>query len=404
MLIKKINDKLRKNIMSIIACIVIIQPLIDVLIGVSIKMGIFYNIVSPIRLVILMFFLYYLFFVSKNDFKKRAIILISIIASYLLLFFINNGLSFTELKTSLRVFYLPIMFVIFYTILKEQKKSINSKYYLVALLIYACVIIFGAITNTAFNSYLETKVGTSGYFNAANEIGGIVAILLPFVFNYVFHCINYKKILYFFIILIAIVILGTKTPFISLVICTVYYIGRTINKKNMLRAILISSGVILILGLVFVRTPAYKNIKIHLRHLEIDTVMDFIERPELFDHFMFGSRLRMLGINNEIYNKSPINNIMLGMGYTKNVKLVEMDFYDIFHRQGLVGFVIYMGSILYIVLGNIKNINKNHILAIVLIVLVAYMVGHVLTAPAVSTFVMFVLCGFIFKKEVKHEG
>jgi hypothetical protein len=94
---------------------------------------------------------------------------------------------------------------------------------------------------------------------------------------------------------------------------------------------------------------------------------------------------------------SDIDDKLLGIGYTENIKLSEMDLNDIFYRQGIIGFIIYFVSIFYILFINGGKINTKYLLSVLLILLTATIVGHIITAPAVSTFSAYIMC--LFKKE-----
>jgi hypothetical protein len=392
--ILKINDNIKKNIILIISFILLLQPIIDLVIGLSIKTDFFPSIMSLIRMIILGFLLYYFIFINKSKYKKWITIFLCLIIVYLGCYFINMNLSFIELKAAIKIFYFPVMFMILASIFAEEKRFIDIKYFLISLSIYAFIIILGFLTNTAFNSYDVAKTGSSGYFNAANEIGGIISLLLPFAFSYVFNKINIKKIVWLLLIIGSIFILGTKTPFISLIICLCYYIIKLINKKNIIKISLISLLSLILLSLIIIKTPIYENMIIHAEFLGIEEIGDVIEKPELIDHFLLGSRLKFLGGNNNVYMESDVTDKLFGIGYIDDSKLAEMDIYDIFYRQGIVGFILFFGTVLSVLLLNTKKYNKDYILPIILMILVSTFVGHVLTAPAVSTFVALILCGF----------
>ena len=345
-----------------------------------------------------MFLLYYFVFINKNKSKLKITFFLGLIFTYLTLYFINMNFIVSELIPAVKTFYFPIMFLIFFGIFEEEDTFFDRKYLLISIFIYSMIIILGYATKTGFNSYEIAKTGTAGYFYAANEIGGIMAILLPFVFGFVFNKINISKILYFIFIISAILILGTKTPFISLMICTIYFVIKAINKKNIIKIILASLVSVIILSIIIVKTPIYKNLIIHAKYLGADNVVEIIKQPQLLDHFLLGSRLKFLENDAKIYETTTINNKLLGIGYLKNTKLVEMDCFDIYYRQGLIGFIIYFVSILYLLLGKARKYNKDCLLSILLILLIAAIVGHIITAPSVSTFVCYILYGF--KKEV----
>ena len=398
--VKAINLTLKSNIVSILSFLIVLQPIIDMTIGLSIKTNFFPSIMSLIRMIILIFLLYYFVFVNTSKIKKKIILMLMIIFTYLLCFFINMDFSFVELKSAIKVFYFPLIFLIIVSIFNEEKKFIDKKYFLISLGLYALIIIVGHLTNTAFNSYFESKVGTSGYFHSANEIGAIISILLPFAFGYVFNKVSLKKFLYLFLIISAILLLGTKTPFISLFICLIYYIFRLVNRNSIVKISLIFIPSMILLSTLVLMTPVYKNMVIHVKFLEVESITEFITKPELIDHFLLGSRLKFLDNNNQIYQRSGISNQLFGIGYVNDPKLVEMDLFDILFRQGIIGCLIYFSIIFNILLFNKQKYNKKHILPLALIVLISTVVGHVFTAPAVSIFVAIIFCGFTLEDKV----
>jgi hypothetical protein len=283
---EKVNNYIRKNIIFIVSFFILLQPLIDVIIGLCSSNMVLAFIASLIRIFVLGFFIYYLIFINNSKSKKKVICLLSIIFAYLLFYFVHMNYSFNEIKLALKTFYFPTLFPILFLIKEEEGKFIDTKYLLISLFTYSSIIIFGFITNTAFQSYQIVKEGTSGYFYAANEISGIIAILLPFVFEYVFKRIDYKKVLYLLTIILSIFIMGTKTPIISLIICSIYYIIKSINKNNYIKVTITSLVVIIILFVILPITPIYKNTLIHASFLKLNSIKQLIEEPSLLDHFI----------------------------------------------------------------------------------------------------------------------
>ena len=77
--------------------------------------------------------------------------------------------------------------------------------------------------------------------------------------------------------------------------------------------------------------------------------------------------------------------------------MIEMDFYDLFYSLGIIGFITYIGSFLFVLLKTamafLKNIKlifePNYIFILVSLLLglgISYTAGHVFTAPSVSIF------------------
>ncbi|MDD1369270.1 O-antigen ligase family protein, partial [Bacillus sp. MHSD17] len=126
---------------------------------------------------------------------------------------------------------------------------------------------------------------------------------------------------------------------------------------------------------------------------------------------------RPLGLRlKQYYKEAPLSQKLFGMGYagnyTTNMKLVEMDFYDLFFAFGIVGFLMYVLPLLYfgikIFIRLITNFRKlfsvKHTLLASTLVLslgIGFMSGHVLTAPAVSIFFVVILAYLIVDLEIE---
>ena len=225
---------------------------------------------------------------------------------------------------------------------------------------------------------------------------------------------NYPFIIISGIVLIYILTsMGTKGPLLSFLIIVLYYILKyvyiSIKRKKYKGVGLLAVGVLLIffIGiLVIPRTNFYKNIVVHLEFLGVKNVGDIVTSPKVLDHFVFSQRLSFWSKTNRIYKNSNLASKVVGIGYIDNyatdevsMKMVEMDYVDIFYRHGIVGFIIYMSSFIYMVVKLIKKYfnnskinNRNKIvqaymLSLVLSVVLAFLTGHVITSPSVSIFV-----------------
>ena len=100
--------------------------------------------------------------------------------------------------------------------------------------------------------------------------------------------------------------------------------------------------------------------------------------------------------------------------YTDKIKLIEMDFHDLFFAFGIVGFLIYLIPLLYFgiklfirMITNFKKIMKVKYMllasTLVLSLGIGFMSGHVLTAPAVSIFFVVILAYIIVDFEIEKR-
>lgn len=144
------------------------------------------------------------------------------------------------------------------------------------------------------------------------------------------------------------------------------------------------------------------------------------EQGELTDSEMksliYSDRDKFLKVYKQYYKDAPLSQKLFGMGYAGNytvkIKLIEMDFHDLFFAFGIVGFLIYLLPLLYFgiklfirVITNFKKILtvKYMLLAstVVLSLGVGFMSGHVLTAPSVSIFFVVILAYLIVDFEIE---
>ena len=419
---KNKSNWIQKNISLIILIFLYMQPIIDLftsfcihVLQIKITLGI------VIRVLFLLFlFLYYLLIVPKED-KKKENYLIGLLVGYLVLFlgevYLSKGSSvlFYELSNTIRAFYFPFLLVLLFTISKKQNIIIEKKHFVYIALIYIFFIIIPTIFGLELNGYTEGKTGNIGWFNSSNEISAVLSIAIPFIVYYLIKTKGLiKKIFISLAGLYVIFNLGSKIVILSLGITLLVFffflIKKQIEKKNvkiitlMLTTIIVVSGV----GIVLIpKTNFYQNIKIHLDFLEVDHVTEIFTNYELFDHFVFSSRLSFLEETASNYHQAPIIEQLLGIGYIENYgtleenrKTIEIDPFDILFRHGIVGFLIYMTPFIYCIVLSLKLQKREdyiYFLALGISIVLMCLSGHVLTSPAVSIFVALILITMISK-------
>lgn len=423
----KINSFLRTNINKILIIFLLVQPILDVISGINNNFNINFKINIIIRILFLFCSLFYLLFINKSKYRKISIIYLGFLFLYFSLFTIStiyykgfDALSF-EIKNLILTFYFPILLITFFNLFEHYEVKFNIKYIYYTFLIYLIFICIPNITGLSFESYTQGKVGSSGWFNSANAISSILSLLLPFVIIY----LNDKKFNLFYLILIivffyCILSLGTKVPLLSLFIMIffniIYLFGKLIQKKDFKKIGIISSILIVfITGLLLIipKTSFYKNIKIHLNFLGVENPIQIVTDIDIIDRFIFSDRLTFLTKTKNVYDVSPTFQKFVGIGYIENygtdevsTKLIEMDYYDIFYRHGIIGCIIFFIPLLIITFNIIKKFDKfdfmniNLFTTIFLIYLLAFFSGHVLTVPNVSVFVAFIFTITYFKNNI----
>ena len=404
---------IEKNINMIISLFVIIGPIIDLLTGLSTNKT---NLSLSLGIIFRTIFLLFIVIVSIFIFKKKKLIIpYLIIGLYFVFFLIGNilykdNVLINEIHGFIRTFYFPILLITMYSI--NDNVRISKMLLFTTLFIYLLLIFIPMIFGIGFQTYDITKVGTLGFYDSANEISGIISLLTPIIFITFFDTKNnIVKFLFFILYLIVILMIGTKTSFITLVITIImsfiYLVIYSIKKKtykNLIKISLISIIGIVVISLIIPKTNFYKNIETHLDYLKVDKVTEIFKDEEIIDHFIFSQRLTFLNDKAKIYSNANNYQRLFGLGYTKNnktMKLIEMDLYDVYYNHGIIGFIIFVTIILYVLINIIRKRNKANYerymlsLSALLILVLSYVTGHIITAPAVDIIAIIILLSLI---------
>ena len=398
------KELLNKYIEKILIIFLYLQPVIDLF--TSISLNVFHINISfgiVVRILFLLFLLYFYLFVKKNVFKKRKYyllgVLLFLIAYSIMIINIKDisALSY-ELQNVIKLFYLPVLLII----IDPKDIKIDYKDLVKIAFIYLIFISVPTILGLEFNSYTQGKTGSVGWFNSGNEISAILSILTPFLIYYIFTKHNLFNKLFLVIIMgYTYFIIGSKIIIISLVVSIIfniilYFKNNKVNKNKILMYLGIAI-VLLVIGIILIpKTNFYHNLVIHLNYLGINSVKDIFSY-NFVNRFIFSDRLTYLSSTNLNYIWSkPIEKI-LGIGFIESfgtdyvyIKAIEMDFFDIFYRTGIIGFIIIMIPI-FMAIKNIfvKHYDKLIIFAIILGLIISMLVGHTLSSPGVAIYLIY---------------
>lgn len=396
------NNFIKKNISLIVAIFILLQPILDLLTGVCLH---YLNINFTIGIIVRILFLAFICFITIFIFKKKKLIIPYLIIGIYFLFYLfgiiiykDSGL-FKEIQGLIKTFYFPLLFVSLFSIREEVRISKETLF--TTLLLYLIFLLIPNILGIGYQTYEIAKTGSLGFFNSANEISGIISILTPIMFLILTETkSNLLRIFIAFVYLVTILMIGTKTPLLSLgitIFTSLIYFWIKSFKAKKYKNIIMSIAVIIMgtisLILIIPKTNFYRNIEIHLNYLEIDNIFEVFKDEELIDHFIFSQRLTFLRSKSLLYQESPIYQKLFGIGYLNNgkaTKLIEMDYFDIFYSHGLIGFIIFFTITIDTfckVLNKGKRITYEtamYYTSLVLIVFLSFFTGHIITAPSVS--------------------
>lgn len=427
---KKININIKKIIISYI----LLQPILDVLTSLCIEY------ITPaltigiiVRTAFMGFIVIYSLIKSNKKARKLSLIYYILTGIYMCTFiyvsYIQNGtnLLLTQIKGLVKIFYLPIVLVALFALDSKEDIKINNKVYIWILLEYTSVILLGKLFGISYQSYRNlSSYGSCGLFYAANEIGAILSILLPILLIELLKVEKTRVILKvtLFTTIFAILELGTKVPFLTLLILSILFIIMCIyksctNKDKEKKKVYITKIVyfLLISCIVFFTipyTPIGKNLDknynikfVKIINLPKSSKSHSTEKTEKTDigvTEIVSGRNQYFKKNLTRYLNSRTLEKICGNGYlvkenqVKENKLVEIDFCDIFFAHGILGIIIILIPVVILLLKIfiliikhfMKSINDDNIVlycvSIALCLGISLLAGHVFTAPAVSLF------------------
>lgn len=393
---------IKNNINIIIAIFILIQPLLDFFTGLCLH---YLDLNLTIGIIVRILFLGFICLITIFIFKKKNILIPYFIIGLYCVFYLigiilyKEGGLFQEIQGLIKVYYFPILFISLYALKDEIRISKLTLF--TTLFFYLILIFIPLVLGVGFKTYEITKAGTLGFFNSANEISGIISILTPIMFIIFASSKNIiPKVISIIIYLVVILMIGTKTPLLSLGITisiSLLYLWIKSFKERKYKNITISLLVVIIgtiaLAVIIPKTNFYKNIKTHLNYLELDSITEVFQDKELIDHFIFSQRLTFLERKASLYNKASTYQKMFGIGYLKNkkaTKMIEMDYFDIYYSHGLIGSLIFFVITLYVLYKILEKDRKfsyeNFMLhtSALLIIFLSFFTGHIITAPSVS--------------------
>ena len=421
-----VNKFLEKYINKIIILFILLNPFFDLLTSIFINViKINFNLVLVFKMFLLLILIYYYLFLikNKNNNIKFSLIFISIylIINVTLILIFKNNIFFYEIKNTFRAFFFPITFLIIYQMYLSKRININCNYLIYSVILYLILLFIPLITKTGFNSYSYSKVGSIGWFNSTNEVGGIISIFLPLLFA---KLMNIKNLILKLVLLLVIVfiytMIGSKVPTLTLGIVIIFtiliYLCKAFKTKNKKNILIITSLIFILFAItiyIIPKTSFYENIKIHTKFLKIEKISDVFTIKNI-DRFIFSDRISFMEKTINNYNGATIYEKLFGIGYVEkystdmvNVKMIEIDYYDILFRHGIIGFIVYFFPLVILFKENCKKFLFHDIyfnLSIILVFILALFSGHIFLSPSVSYMIIFLFINFINCKENLNEN
>ncbi|WP_181190313.1 O-antigen ligase family protein [Bombilactobacillus bombi] len=454
--------KINLNKFSVLLVLyLLIQPLLDVITGWQVKLlphfGLTVGVV--VRAIMLVVILYFINLAAKaraNWFDRHLwqyfLLLVIIIVINLVVNKFNKPVfaTFTELSAIFKsVHYLVILIGFYYVFRNLRAKQIKALIPTViywAQMIVNVVMLAASLTNSGFATYDQGKVGQTGWFNAGNELGAILAITFPLVILYALQKSQEQGQFWSWIgvvlSVISIIMVGTKSCFygmlIGLFFALIYQILAyrfwslsKIAKKSLKINFLITCLLGLSIAVVYPASPVHTNSVIQAKiiknnQLNKKKLLRKSRHKKHLDHYerfllsnnelsnpllakLLSGRTNYFNFNSRHFAKAPLIQKLFGMGYGSNYKkhprTVEMDLFDLFFQFGIIGFIVVilplLVSLLYLAFQLLRhwtsrNIQTNllYFAAIAIGIFMSVLAGHVLNAPAVNIYFSFI-CAYL---------
>ncbi|PFN07190.1 MULTISPECIES: O-antigen ligase family protein [Bacillus cereus group] len=437
---------------------IVLQPILDLLTSFSIyTLHMSATVGIVVRFSFMILTLGYLFFNWEQSNNKKYILYLVLLGIILTAGFVNNMIIKhpiyfgEEIKFILKSTY-PIVLLFGYILvfreLKDKQYTSDKliTYFLYSSLIVSIVMIVSIASGTDFSSYSYDKIGSRGWFFAGNELSSILAITFPMVVLYsVQKTTSFSKIYYWIPTILAMyagIMVGTKVGYGAIVLTLgitllFSFIEYMMQRKKVDKGVshFVNTFVVLVvlgsLLAVTPLTPIAKNMGIHLQIYEDKKLASeeqarkegkiITEDPEEakrraegkltsgeMNSLIYSDRDTFLQVYKRYYKEAPTSQKLLGMGYAGNynnadtIKLIEMDFHDLFFAFGIIGFLLYLLPFVYFgvrlfirVITNFKSIMTVRYMLLASVIMlalgIAFTAGHVLTAPAVSIFFVVIL-------------
>lgn len=293
-----------------------------------------------------------------------------------------------SISAILKFLYLPVSILYFknYCFPVEKKKILG-----IILITYIGIYLLSYVFGIGADAYLETdgKSGFKGLFSSINEFSAILVGLLPIVTTYLKE--NKKIVLLVGLIILSFfcsLLIGTKILMGGILFTVFYLLWQERNKLFFSRSrsikigIIVSFLLIMVIGcFLFTKTRTYHNMMIQQSFFQVEHVfsIDFVNR------IIYNDRLTFLKDNFDYFKDQNIIKIIFGIGLENyDIKMVEIDIFDIMIRYGIVGIFLFIGSVSLLV--NWKELKQEEKVAFILLILVSLTSGHVLIYPAVSIY------------------
>lgn len=276
----------QQKILKILLVYILLQPLLDILSNLYvdglIPVGIS-TIIKPLFVFLLGIYVFFKYCPNKKWWIFYGILFVILIIGHTVMLhrlFINKSVILHEFRFILNVIYMVVLLMIFLTLYHfyENKQELLvklKKTLVITFLIYTVLLIIAVITQTSGMTYEyadKYKKGFKGWYDSGQILGHAISIVFPVLLYTILKPRNkwYFRIIYILPIIITVILLGTKVPYIIITLVLLLYIlisifniiVNKVFKKNIFNLCFVSVC-LLIMAVAYKYSPVYYNTKIN---------------------------------------------------------------------------------------------------------------------------------------------
>ncbi|MCH1960638.1 O-antigen ligase family protein [Romboutsia hominis] len=383
-------------------------PIIDSINGfVMSTTGISIGVIIRLFILILLFKYTY----ERNNFQR--IIYISIFIFYFVFvsiytFFIHQqvGGMAKELMSLSKLFFILLLIESYRNKIKDYKRGLKLIENIIDLniILFPLCIIIPTILDVGLDVY-SGGIGSKGFFNSNNEVAMALGILFIFSIDNLYKNTNLVNTIKILLIIISTILLSSKIGYAIPIVVTLIYTAKSLfrikEKGKFLSYIAIS---FIIVAILLIGKYRYILMEMYKRQEYLKNISGSLVYVTL------GGRNQLLAYMNEAFSNLKYNfigiifgigmlneQILLGKYLSMPLKLIEMDFFDLFYSYGIVGMLIVYGYFISIMYryGTIKENGFKFTLALIAILTLGGIGGHVFWNAIGGSILAIVCCGMI---------
>lgn len=337
---------------------------------------------------------------------KNILIYSFICILYISIYFLHTALSNIDFFSPILLLSKFLSLIFFYCYFKfsirhfpELTISKTLKVFIISWIIIVINIILG-LMGLGIPSYGEDSegMGVKGFFYAANELGGILAVLVPFIVYLIYVRLSgLKAFISYTIVLLTGICIGTKSCILvclsSIIIVPILYMPPQKRRKTLF---------FIVLGLCIL-LPFIINLIMDSSLASIDKWIYSYNKGGILS-LIFSGRHEFWETQKEDFFNSNIFIQFFGMGIQG--KPIERDHLDSLLMFGYLGLIITVSILFYFLLIAYRNRYNNSLVKVVLfsnilVIGIGYMAGHVWFSAMASLYIALInMFTFVHDKEV----